>query len=75
MVYTKDTLIVNLYGVMDEVGMMALKEKLYRIISDYGIDNIILNISKITKLDDAIFTSLLDDYYSNFKGRLIVKEA
>ncbi len=71
-VYTKDTLIVKLYGVMDKHDLDNLKRKLYRIITDYKIDNIILNIGQF---DQAMFKPLIDEYYNHFTGHLTIKKA
>lgn len=73
-IYTNDTLFVNLSGIMDEESVISFKNKLYRIISDYGINNIVLNI-RYLNLDDDLFSELLSDYYSKFNGRVKVKEA
>lgn len=74
-VYTNDTLIVKLYGEMDKEGIDNFKKKLYKILLDYDIDNIILNISKITKFNNIMFEELVNDYYANFNGHLTIKEA
>ena len=73
MTYTKDTLTVKLYGIMDQEGMNNLKRKLYRISSDYEIDDIVLNISESTN-SQSLLDELLDDYYSNFHGHVTIKE-
>lgn len=72
--YTKDTLIVNLSGIMNKKDINILKKKLYNIILDYGINNIIIDIKKITLMDKDNFYHFLDDYDSRFKGYLEVKD-
>ena len=74
-IYTKDTLIVNLSGRMSRKSIEKLKMRLYQIIKDYDIDNIVLNIRDITKFDNVVFNELLNDYYDNFSGEVKVKEA
>ncbi len=74
-IYTKDTLIVNLSGRMSRKSIEKLKVRLYQIIKDYDIDNIVLNIRDITKFDNVVFNELLNDYYDNFSGEVKVKEA
>lgn len=74
-IYTKDTLIVNLSGRMSRKSIEKLRVRLYQIIKDYDIDNIVLNIRDITKFDNVVFNELLNDYYDNFSGEVKVKEA
>lgn len=60
---------------MSRKSIEKLRVRLYQIIKDYDIDNIVLNIRDITKFDNVVFNELLNDYYDNFSGEVKVKEA
>lgn len=70
--YTKDTLYIFLEDVISRRTMTTLKNRLYYIVSEYCISDIVINIENVTKMDDS-FYELLDDYDIKFKGNLKVE--
>jgi anti-anti-sigma regulatory factor len=73
-IYTKDTLFINLSGIMNKKEINNLKKKIYTIVLDYGINNVVIDIRKIITMDKEYFYHFLDEYDSNFNGYLKLKE-
>lgn len=70
--YTKNTLHIFLNDFISKNTTKILKPRLYYIISEYNINNIIINLENVTKIDDS-FYDFLDDYDIKFNGNLIVE--
>jgi hypothetical protein len=67
-------LFVNLNGGYSSKSISVLKKKIYSIIEQYGISNIIIDRKKTTDVDNAAFYNMLDDYDVKYGGNLIVNE-
>ncbi len=72
MEYTKNTLYISLKGHVHKKGVLELKRKLYHILDDYGVMDIILDIRETSYVDRETFYSFLDDYDSKYGGNLDV---
>ena len=70
--YTNETLYVNLIDLINLDTMEILKKRLFRIINDYDIDNIILNVVGGDKKNPLI-KDLVNEYYNHYNGKLVVK--
>lgn len=73
-VYHNRTLFINLSGDYNRKTIGALKNKMYSIIDQYGIDDIIINKQMISNMDNNAFYDMLDDYDVKYGGKLIVEE-
>ena len=73
-VYHNKTLFVNLSGEYNSKNINNLKRKLYNIIDQYGINDIIIDQRHITQMNKAAFYDMLDDYDIKYGGNLIVEE-
>lgn len=73
-VYHNQTLFVNLNGEYNSKNISTLKRKLYSIIDQYGISDIVIDPKQITELDKTAFYDMLDDYDIKYGGNLIVEE-
>lgn len=73
-VYHNQTLFVNLNGQYNSKNISTLKRKLYSIIDQYGINEIIIDRKQITTIDSGAFYDMLDDYDVKYGGSLIVEE-
>lgn len=69
--YTKNTLYIFLENNISKKTTIILKNRLYSILSEYSIKNIIIDIERVNKLDDN-FYDLLSDYNIQFKGKIKV---
>lgn len=70
--YTNETLYVNLIDLINLDTMEILKKRLFRIINDYDIDNIILNVVGGDKKNPLI-KEFVNEYYNRYNGKLVVK--
>lgn len=73
-VYHNQTLFVNLIGEYNSKNISILKRKLYSIIDQYGINDIIIDRKQITEMDSGAFYDMLDDYDIKYGGNLIIEE-
>ena len=73
-VYNNQTLFVNLNGEYNSKNINTLRRKLYSIIDQYGINDIIIDKKQITEIDSGAFYDMLDDYDIKYGGNLIVEE-
>lgn len=72
MEYTKNTLYVSLRGQVNKKGVLELKRKLFHILDDYDIGDIILDIRETSYIERETFYSFLDDYDKKYGGNLDV---
>jgi len=73
-IYHNQTLFVNLNGEYNSKNISILKRKLYSIIDQYGINDIIIDQKHITQLDKTAFYDMLDDYDVKYGGNLTVED-
>ena len=73
-IYHNHTLFVNLNGEYTSKNISILKRKLYSIIDQYGINDIIIDQRHITQMDKSAFYDMLDDYDVKYGGNLTVEE-
>lgn len=74
MEYTKDTLFISVEGVVNKNHIRELKRKLYSILNEYSIEDIIIDLSNIHEMDQDAFYDFLDDYDIKYGGNLVVTE-
>ncbi len=74
MVYSNDTLFINLSGIYNSKNISKLKRKMYNVINQYGINNVVIDRKNISKIDDNAFYDMLDDYDLKYGGNLKVEE-
>lgn len=70
--YSKNTLFINIEGLVNKNNINDLKRKLYNIISEYSISDIVIDISKTNDIDKEAFYDFLDDYDIKYGGNLVV---
>lgn len=70
--YTNETLYVNLLDHIDLDSLAILKKRIFRIINDYDIDNIIINVIGGDK-KNPLLKELVTEYYNRYNGKLVVK--
>ena len=68
--YRKKSLYITLSGVTSKEGIKKFRKKLYYIIGEYNISNIVLNLKMID--DKEAIYDLLDEYDVKYKGDLVV---
>lgn len=73
MIYTNNTLYINIEDRINFTLIKNLQRKLYRIIDSYHINNIEISIGNNTHFDKTLLQDLINDYKSKYNGKLIVK--
>lgn len=72
-IYTNNTLYVNIEDRINFSLINKLQKKIYRIIDLYHINNIEINILNNTYYDKTLINELIYDYKTKYNGILTVK--
>ena len=67
-----NTLYVNLNDYVDDINMDKLKSRVFNILDDYDIENIVLNIISNNK-DNYLIDSFIKEYHKKYNGNLMIK--
>lgn len=70
--YSDNTLYVNFKEEMDYISMDKLKKRVFSILDDYDIENIVLHIVGESK-DSLLLDEFLREYNSKYHGNLLIK--
>lgn len=70
--YNDNTLYVNLDEYLDDFVLNKLKKRVFNILEDYDIENIVLNIVTSNK-NSYLLDDFIREYKKKFRGNLIVK--
>ncbi len=73
MIYTNNTLYINIDDRINFTLIKNLQRRMYRILDSYYINNIEINILNDTYYDRTLLQDLINDYKSKYSGKLIVK--
>ncbi len=74
MIYSNDTLFINIEGVYNSKSISTLKRKMYNVINQYGISNVVIDKKNISKIDYGAFYDMLNDYDTKYGGNLKIEE-
>ena len=74
LIYRDDVLYVNVEGNLNKRGISSLQRKMYSVISEYGVDDIVIDIKGTNKIDKVAFYDMLDDYDARYGGNLKIME-
>lgn len=70
--YNNDTLYVNMEQNLDVPNMEKLKKRVFNILNDYDIGNIVLNIISNNK-DNYLLDGFIKECRDKYDGNLIIK--
>ncbi len=73
MIFSNNTLYINVEERINFTLISKLQKKLYRIIDSYSINNIEINIINESYYDKTLINDLINDYNAKYNGNLIVK--
>ncbi len=73
MEYTKKTLFIKLSGVLNNETLLELKRKVFAVIDDYDIKNVILNGKNLIINDNKLLNLFRSTYKNKYNGRLTIK--
>lgn len=69
-VYNKGLLSIYLEGKINKKNIYTLRKKMYYIIHEYGIKNILINLNNINYFDSETFYDFLDEFDDKIGGNL-----
>ena len=67
-----NTLYVNLNDYIDDIIINQLKSRVFNILDDYDIKNIVLNIITNNK-DNYLIDEFIKEYHNKYNGNLLIK--
>ena len=70
--YTDNTLFINLNEYIDDISVNKLKSKVFGILDDYDIENIVLNIISDNK-NNYLIDDFIREYHKKYNGNLLIK--
>lgn len=70
--YSNNTLNVSIEGIINKNNINQIKKRLYYIISEYGINDIVIDIKNTINVDKEALGKFLDDYDINYGGNLVI---
>ena len=71
--YTNDTLYINIEEAIDINTIDKLKKRLFRILEDYGINQVELHVANSTIYDPTIFDNLLTESSQKYQAKIKIK--
>lgn len=71
--YKNETLYVDIEELIDYELLKNLKSRIFRIIDDYGIDRIILNIENDHNNNRSLLKTFEREFRSQYRGDLVIK--
>lgn len=72
--FSKNTLYINIEGVINSDNLKKVRKKMYYIIEEYSIYDIVIDIKKSSDVDSDAFYEFLDEYDMKYGGNLVVME-
>ncbi|MGM9834905.1 MAG: hypothetical protein ACI31M_03925 [Bacilli bacterium] len=72
--YTDDTLYVNFSRINSGNDIIKLKKRVFKILEDYSIDNVVLNIVTDDNISKEMIDSFINEYNNRFNGKIIMKK-
>lgn len=72
--YTDDTLYVNMNDVVSRNDVIKLKKRVFKILEEYSIDNVVLNIVTDDTISKEMIDSFILEYNMRFNGKIIMKK-
>lgn len=69
-VYKNDTLFVDLKGDLDDLTINEMKNRLFSILDQYDVDNVIINTKEVFNSNKRVFNTFLNEYRRNYKGKI-----
>lgn len=72
--YTDNTLYVNMENVTSSHDVARMKRRVFKILDDYSIDNIVLNIITDDTLSSDLLDSFILEYNQKYNGKIVMKK-
>lgn len=72
MIYKDDTLYVDLSGEVGSREMSIMKERVFSVLNQYDVDNVVINVKSVFKLNRHMMNSFVNEYKKNYKGNILI---
>lgn len=72
--YTDNTLYVNFENIASSNEILKMKKRVFKILEDYSIDNIVLNIITDDRISSDLLDSFIEEYNHKYTGKIIMKK-
>lgn len=72
--YTDNTLYVNMDNVSSSSDVNRMKKRVFKILEDYSIDNVVLNIVTDDSISSDLLDSFIEEYNQKYNGKIIMKK-
>ena len=72
--FCRNTLYIDVEGIINKKNLTNLKKKLYYIASEYSIGEVILNIQKGKNIDQIALYNFLDEYDEIYGGTITITD-
>ncbi len=72
MIYKNDTLYIDMIGNVDGSDIRQLKRRLFSVLDQYEVDNVVINVKSVFNLNKNLMNSLIKEYHRNYKGNLTI---
>lgn len=69
-IFNRNVLSIYLENKINKKNIQILRKRLYYIINEYGVSNIVIHLNNITYMDAEAFYDFLDEYDDEFGGHL-----
>ncbi|MDD2518872.1 MAG: hypothetical protein PHI05_03295 [Bacilli bacterium] len=73
--FSKNTLYINILGNVNRDSLLKLRQKMYYIIDEYNVFDIVINVKNSEYVDMDAFYNFLDEYDIKYGGNLIVVDS
>lgn len=71
-IFNDDTLYVDVEGNIGQIELNIIKKRLFSILDQYEVDNIIVNTNNVFNLKENRFNSFVDEYYKRYSGNILI---
>jgi UTP:GlnB (protein PII) uridylyltransferase len=72
MIYKDDTLFVDLIGIVGIKEVDVMKERVFSILNQYEVDNIVINLRNAFKINKNMMNSFINEYHKKYKGSILI---
>lgn len=72
MIYKNDTIYIDMIGNIDGDDMRQLKRRLFSVLDQYEVENVVINVKSVFNLNRNLMNSLVKEYHKNYRGSLTI---
>ncbi len=72
--FSKNTLYIDIEGPVNKKNIQKLKRKLYYIVEEYSIGDVVLNVEKGKDIDEQALYNFLDEFDEIYGGNITIMD-